>query len=176
PALRPNSRTTFSFRSVAIPEACLGQAIQRAVLVESDFANGRKSRTRSACEVAKSTATFAPSASVTISAPSGSGSSFLSKRTGALRSTTQQFSRMPSFFGKGVPEYPAVATPWDAWRDGRPRPSCSPEASLLFCTASSCFARPDSRGRLYPRGFDRGLADLNLSPFSRTAASQQPAA
>jgi glutamate/tyrosine decarboxylase-like PLP-dependent enzyme len=112
PASSPIRRTTPSSRSVATPDAFLGQAIHKLPAGASLAAAGAKRRSRSAADCGNSTMTSSsfrrrPPATAT---PSGRGSSQRRISSGAEASATRAPGLMHSFCASGVPEYPAMAS------------------------------------------------------------------
>jgi len=109
PFASATSRTMFSVISVSTPELFLGQATHSAP-AGSSAAESRSNRHRSsAAETVKNTITSSgPRALDLTSTLSGSSPSVSSKRSGAPTSARRDSGLMPSFFGRGVPEYPAT--------------------------------------------------------------------
>ena len=90
PAARPTSRTTFSSRSVATPEARFGQAIQRPPAGSRAPASAANRRRRSRALSVKLTITSrGPRARVRSRTPSGSSPRVASKPSGARSTATR---------------------------------------------------------------------------------------
>src|SRR5215469_6697554 len=128
PAARPISRTIFSVRSVGTPELFFGQLIQSIPAGASCLAIGLNSLARDALDLvntmAKSIADL-PSASWQFSKY---GFSSWTTSGGESTRETRRPSFMPSFFGRGVPEYPGMVafgalktltTKVTKWRENR---------------------------------------------------------
>src|SRR5262249_18028249 len=110
PEARPTSRTTSSVRSVGTPDARLGHATQSPPDVWSCPAALANSATRVSRELMKRRITSyvsAPNSEATLT-PSGIGASDASSEAGAERSARRASGFRPSFFDRGVPEYPAI--------------------------------------------------------------------
>src|SRR6185503_10867307 len=109
PASKPIRCTRCSTRSVATPELFFGHAIQSIPFAVSLAASFAKSRAN-ACSVETNKRIMSSDFVVrfTNSTLSGSPSNSDSKSCGALTSAIRDPSLIPSFFAKGVPEYPAM--------------------------------------------------------------------
>src|SRR5258708_4999990 len=109
PFSRPIARTTFSSRSVFRPELFLGHEIHKLPDGDTDFAYAAKRLSSAARLVVKKTATSRAEAErVDWVTPSGSAPSVVAKLAGASKRPRREPGLMPSFWGRGVPEYPAM--------------------------------------------------------------------
>ena len=111
PCASPSSRTMPSRRSVATHAVRFGHAIHKPPAGAIARANPSKRRSSSARRVAKnSTTSCAPRACVRSRTPSGNGFELASRSpSGARTSASRAPGLMPSFWGRGVPEYPATS-------------------------------------------------------------------
>ena len=109
PASKPIRCTRSNERSVATPELFLGHAIH-IIPCETSFcaslekfcASSRSFNTKKRIMSSEFVMRF------TNVAPSGSSPNSNSKSFGALTRPMREFSLIPSFFAKGVEEYPAI--------------------------------------------------------------------
>ena len=182
----PSSRATSSVRSVAMPEARFGQAIQSPPPGNTVAARRSKRRSSSRARVKKATMTSrGATARRFMTTPSGSSPSRRSNPGGAPGKATVLPSLIPSLRGSGVPEYPATRSPY-ALRCGRRRKR-DPLRRGLARNAGLCGRRhrgrqgPRGRGQL-PRAHPRRDRDRDdrgricASPTRRRSAARRSAA
>src|SRR5260370_10280934 len=118
PKPSPVSRTRFSFRSVGLPEAFLGQAIHNMPAEASLAVSTGKSFSSAARFSTKQTTTSAlPDRRSVAATPSGNLPRSLTKLGGWLRRTKRCPGLIPIFWTSGVPEYPAIVLTGRSRRD-----------------------------------------------------------
>src|SRR5262245_31295216 len=148
-------------RSVATSDDFFGHAIQRPPSGSSRFWNVGKRRASSARRVTKKTTTSRrPRAFVRSCTPGGS-SSDSAKPLGAETIASLHPSLTPSFFARGVPEYPAIAVKFVATVPPRPPSARRRGARRRDRSTRACALR-------LPRRAARRDARHNSRPFHST--------
>ncbi len=110
PASSPLCRIKSSVRSVVTPDAFFGHEIHNMPAGASAFAAGNNSSSSPARDLTnRKTKSRPPSASFTfVHFPSEARSPAVTS-SGTCNNATRNESLIPSFFGSGVPEYPAIS-------------------------------------------------------------------
>jgi hypothetical protein len=108
PPARPISRTIFSSRSLETPELFFGQLIQSIPAGFKTRASAPNCFLNSACELVKNRAKSSEPPGLVSSHWESADRSSVRTSVGAFVRRTRNPGLMPSFFGRGVPEYPGM--------------------------------------------------------------------